>query len=228
MNRIEMLKEGHRWCLQVPVSQVVEHLAKRADTLRLSCGSNTAGEALPPHFQLKTLAQQNDTQKMSMDWFVHAHDVVGKFGFDEERVLPTTFGLNKKGGLDKYIKKAILPLYPDVVDEDGKQVLLKVDSGPGRMNVDMLASLRLQGVHLAPGVPNTTHITQETDQNYGLFKSVYCSNLHKLVTARQARRKSLSVTNLPLLVFGGYDYITKIPLPSALEKAFSKERNLAV
>jgi len=196
------------------------------------CGSNAAGEALPPHFQLKSLAQQNNTQKISVDWFAHAHNVVGKFGHEDERVLPTMFGLDKKGGmnsleLDKYIKKAILPFCPDVVDIPGKRVLLKVDSGPGRMNVDMLASLRSQGVYLAPGVPNATHVTQETDQNHGLFKSVYRSNLRRLVEARQAKGSTLSVSDLPLLVFGGYDYITKVSLPSAFEKAFSTQRNLA-
>jgi len=46
------------------------------------------------------MVQQNDTQKISVDWFVHAHAVVDKLGFGEERVLPTTFGLNKKGGMN--------------------------------------------------------------------------------------------------------------------------------
>ena len=115
-----------------------------------------------PHFQLKSLAQEDATQRISVDWFVHAHNVYGKFGHAKEHVLPTTFGLNQKGGmnsieLDKYIKQSILPLYPDVADVPGKRVMLKVDSGPGRLNVNMLATLRLQGVYLAPGVPNTTH-----------------------------------------------------------------------
>ena len=196
------------------------------------CGSNAAGEALPPHFQLKTLAKHDSNQKISVDWFLHAANVVGKFGFDEPRVLPMTFGLNSKGGmnsleLDKYIKKAILPLYPDVADVAGKRVLLKVDSGPGRMNVEMLADLRLQGVHLVPGVPNTTHVTQETDQNYGLFKSGFCSNLRLLSEKRQAKRRTIGVSDLPLLVFGGYNCITQSRLSNAFERAFSQERNLA-
>ena len=29
------------------------------------------------------------------------------------------------------------------------------------MNVDMLARLKVLGVYLIPGVPNTTHVTQE-------------------------------------------------------------------
>jgi len=90
---------------------------------------------LSPHFQLKSLAQEDATQRISVDWFIHAHNVYGKFGHTEEHVLPTTFGLNQKGGMnsievDECIKNAILPLYPDVADVSGKCVILKVDSGP--------------------------------------------------------------------------------------------------
>jgi len=196
------------------------------------CGSNAAGEALPPHFQLKTLSQSDATEKMSVDWFIHACDVLGQFGMDQVQVLPTTFGMNEKGGmnvieLDKYIKKAILPLYPDAADVPGKRVLLKVDSGPGRVNLNMLATLRLQGIYVIPGVPNTTHVTQETDQNYGLYKSIYRENLQKLSEARQRQRKTINVSDLPLLVFGGYDDTTKCVLTNAFERAFSLERNLA-
>jgi hypothetical protein len=81
--------------------------------------------------------------------------------------------MNKRAGmnaikLEKYLKNSILPLYPDIQDFPGKRVVLKVDSGPGCLNVQMLANLRLHGgLYLVPGVPNMTHKTQETDQNYG-------------------------------------------------------------
>jgi len=55
------------------------------------CGSNAAGEALPPHFQLRTLSQSDATQKISVDWFIHAVDVVGKFGFCQ-RASCATYG----------------------------------------------------------------------------------------------------------------------------------------
>ena len=90
-----------------------------------------------------------------------------------------------------------------------KRVLLKLDSGPGRMNLDMLADLRLQGVYVIPGVPNTTHVTQETDQNYGLYKSIYRGNLQLLSEARQKMRKLIMVSDLPLRVFGGYDLLER-------------------
>jgi hypothetical protein len=33
------------------------------------CGSNAEGEPLPAHFQLKSLAQTAERQRMSVDWF---------------------------------------------------------------------------------------------------------------------------------------------------------------
>ena len=71
------------------------------------------------------------------------------------------------------VEDCIVPLYPDVEDIAGKRVLLLVDSFPGRTQLDMLASLRIKCIYLKAGVPNTTHITQLTDQNYGMFKSIY-------------------------------------------------------
>jgi hypothetical protein len=67
--------------------------------------------------------------------------------------------MNEKAGmnsveLDKDIKEAILPLFPDCEDVPGKRVLLQVDSGPGRMNQVMPAvDLRSMGFYLVPGVP---------------------------------------------------------------------------
>jgi len=213
----------------------LSHGAVAANKSRYSstviCGSSASGEAIPPHFQLKTLAKSDATTRISVNWFLHSASMVGKFGFDTPRELPSTFGMNERGGmnsveLDKYIKKPILPLFPDVEDVPLKRVLLKLDSGPGRMNLDMLADLRLQGVYVIPGVPNTTHATQETNQNYGLYKSIYRGNLQLLSKARQKMRKRIMVSDLPLLVFGGYDYITKTVLKNAFERAFSLERNL--
>ena len=140
--------------------------------------------------------------------------------------------MNAKGGinaveLQKYINTAIFPLYPDIADKPGKRVLLKVDSGPGRMNIQMLAELRLKGLYLMPGVPNTTQVTQETDQSYGQYKSIYRKNLRLLSQKRQPVRMPVILTDLALLVFGGIDRITGIRLENTFEKAFSHERNLS-
>ena len=69
----------------------------------------------------------------------------------------------------------------------------------------MLAYMRALGVYCYPGVPNTTQVAQETDQNYGTFKSTFRQNLETLSLARFDLDKTLMITDLPLLVFGGKD-----------------------
>jgi hypothetical protein len=64
----------------------------------------------------------------------------------------------------------IAPLYPDAADEHGKRVMVKVDSGPGRLEIDYLAEARTLCFIIYPSVPNTMAVTQETDQSYGPFK----------------------------------------------------------
>lgn len=106
------------------------------------------------------------------------------------------------------------------------RVIVKVDSGPGRTNIEMLAYLRVVGIYCVPGVPNTTHVSQETDQSYGLFKTVFRINLETLSQARFDRKKTLQVHDLPLLVFGGEDDITKIKLQNTFDRAFCVDANL--
>ncbi len=195
-------------------------------------GSTAAGEPIPLHFQFKTTAKTNEGQRISIDWFRVCPRVRGKFGHEVPKDFPVTFGMNEKGGmnsveLQKYMKTAIFPLYPDIADTPGKRVLLKVDSGPGRMNVEMLADLRLQGMYLMPGVPNTTQVTQETDQSYGQYKSSYRNNLRLLSMRRQPLRKPVLLTDLALLVFGGTDRVTGSKIENTFEKAFSHERNIS-
>jgi hypothetical protein len=67
-----------------------------------------------------------------------------------------TIGLNEKGSMDmeefaKYLCNAIMLLYPNAAPEFGKWVILKCDSGPGRLNFDLLADLRSDGFILFPG-----------------------------------------------------------------------------
>ena len=128
--------------------------------------------------------------------------------------------------LDKYINSAILPLYPDLADVPGKRIIIKLDSGPGRTNLDMLARLRLIGCYVVPGVPNTTGKTQETDQNYGPFKHHYRANIRTLTQARFDKKLSIGVHDLPFLVFGGKCSKTGVELTDAFSKAFSIQRNI--
>ena len=88
----------------------------------------------------------------------------------------------------KYLEGGICPLYPEASDVPGNRVLLILDSGPWWKNLKLLASLRARGFYKITGVPNTTHVTQPTDQNHGYFKSIYRQNLKTLVKFRQVGR----------------------------------------
>ena len=214
---------------------------KSSVTTTFISGSTAYGEALPPHFQFSTKAKTIEKERVRLEAVQFMKSVRGEFGNRDDsgsyvdKVWPTTIGLNEKGGMDedefeKYILNSILPLYPDVEDKDGKRVIIKIDSGPGRLNMNLLARLRNVGFILYPGVPNTTAITQETDQSYGLFKSKFRQNLEKITQHRIKNDKTVSI--LPwmvgLLVFGGVDPVTTCTgYHNAFEIAFSKEKNLS-
>ncbi len=160
--------------------------------------------------------------------------VLGWFGCKEERAWPVSFGQNEKGGMDdvefkKYMLNSIVPLFSNARDKAGHCVLLKVDSGPGQLSLKLLAKLRLLGLILYPCVPNTKHVTQETDQNYGPFKTQFLSNLDLIVDARLLKKKSLSLqpkfVGLPL--FGGIDPETELQVDlGAFQKGFARSKCL--
>ena len=163
-------------------------------------------------------------------------NVRGKFGCTEEKTWPCTFGMNAKGGMDdcefeKYNLGSIIPLYPDAKDVPGLRVMIKADSGPGRTAASLLTKLRMLGFILYPGVPNTTSVTQETDRNYGPFKTQFRQNLERVVQRRIVMGLSTSLQPwlVGLFVFGGEDPVSKLVLTEkecAFEVAFNTEANL--
>jgi len=152
--------------------------AKSGQTSTLITGSSATGEALPPHFQFQTAAQSEDTMRLNNKMFEWIPHITGKWGHDDEHDRPCSFGMNAKGGMDdaefqKYMETSIFPLYPNARDHPGHRVMVKADSGPGRTSLSLLAKMRHLGFILYPGVPNTTAVTQETDRNYGPFKTQF-------------------------------------------------------
>ena len=207
--------------------------SKSAKTTTMITGSTAVGEALPPHFQFMTAAQTAETQRLRLEMIEWMPSIQGKFGGDENKVYPCTFGMNTKGGMDdeefhKYIVNSIIPLYPYSQDINGMQVIIKADSGPGRTCKELLAQLRYMGFILFPGVPNTTAVTQETDKNYQPFKTQFRTNLAHAVKARIEKFKSTSLQPflVGLCVFGGTCPQSKLDIPlsqSAFERGFSQE-----
>ena len=129
----------------------------------------------------------------------------------------------------QYLINLMMRLYPDAADVNGKRVIVKIDSGPGRSNMDLLARLQIRGILLYPGVPNSTSVSQETDRNFGLFKTVYRKNLEKYVHDREMAGKStsVSVALISLFVYGGIDPETNEQYQNAFQAGFLKEQNLS-
>ena len=70
--------------------------------------------------------------------------------------------------------------------------------------------MRILGFVLYPGVPNTTAFSKETDQNYGLFKSVFIENLEQLTHFCNETNNPVSLQPwiVGLVVFGGYEEVS--------------------
>ena len=186
---------------------------------------------MPPHFQFQTAAQSADTVALRIECLTYTLNTRGVFGLDEEDSIPATVGFNEKGGMDdgeffEYLMTNILPLYPHARPLPGKWVVLKVDSGPGRLNNDLLAMLRFMGFLIFPGVPNTTAVTQETDWNYNEFKTIYRTNLELAVTEKQKQGQLLSFEPhfVPWVVYGGLNEKLKFTIvKSAFQEGFLRE-----
>jgi hypothetical protein len=61
------------------------------------------------------------------------------------------------------------------------------NAGSGHLDVVSLAKLWTLGCYVFPGVQNTKHIKQETDQNYGQFKSLLRKHIHLLLNKQYAQ-----------------------------------------
>jgi hypothetical protein len=121
-----------------------------------------------------------------------------------------------------------MKLFPNAAPMKGQWVVIKCDSGPGRLNPTLLAYLRFHGFILYPRVPNTTAVTQETDQSYGPFQTAVRTNLQLIIDERIAadKARSLAPWIIGLVVFGGEDTETGLIVGSAFLKGFSTFHNI--
>ena len=87
--------------------------------------------------------------------------------------------------------------------------------------------MRAVGVYCYPGVPNTTHVSQEIDQNCGVFKLVFRENLEIISQAGFDKSKTLQIIDLPLLVFGSIDNSTNVNIRDNFPSTFSVDTNIS-
>ena len=113
--------------------------AKSSLTTTFITGSTADGDALPLHFQFCTRATMDKGKKVCFDAAECMVNVRGKFGWEEASLWYCTFGMNDTDSMDyikfeKYIMNLIVPLFPEAADCHNKRVLIKIGSGPGRLN----------------------------------------------------------------------------------------------
>ena len=199
---------GHRggcmealfYCSRLP--QTGRATVKSIMTTTLINGSTAAREAIPTHFQFSKKTQTAETEKLRVDLVAYMSHVRGKFGAPEEQASPIIIGMNAKGGMDdvefnEYLSNSLIILYLDVEDVKVKRMILKIDSGPGRLEVNLLARLRLLGFVFYPGVPNTTAVSQDTYRNYSFFKIAFRIIHDKIFQEKMLKiRKRYSIRSL--------------------------------
>ena len=94
-------------------------------------GSNAYGEALPPHFQFMSSAQTEEGKMITIECICYMKKFWGEFGMGVSASFGVTIGLNEKGGMDmkefaKYLRNAIMPLYPNAAPEFGKSFFFEM------------------------------------------------------------------------------------------------------
>jgi hypothetical protein len=159
---------------------------KSSMTCTLMCGSNADNEPLPLHIMFASKATDEQNFTVSADWVTNLPRVKVQFGHEEEKEFCASLTVNSKGGTDSRVLRQVIcfyveRLYPDASDRAGKRVLVKIDGGPGQLDIQLIAHLRARGIYLFNSVQNTTHVSQETDQNYGLFKSILRKYTQQLI-----------------------------------------------
>jgi hypothetical protein len=81
--------------------QVGISTSKMSQTITMIIGSNSWGEALPPHFQFMFSAKTDEGKQVWNDCIRYMQRTIGNFGLGEEKSLPVSIGMNEKGGMDK-------------------------------------------------------------------------------------------------------------------------------
>jgi hypothetical protein len=218
------------------VANKLQNVGEGAQKSSYSCsimfGVTYNNEALPPLIILPSTAEY---PRIREELVKRLHQIEGRFGHDKKKYFDCMIATSPKGSMtgsimNSFVQKLAL-LYPDVKDEEGYRLFLKLDSGPGRDDENVLHTARANGIYVYPGVPNTSEGTQECDQLFSYLKTLMESNRRKIFSIRSKfRAGSVSVLDLPFILFGGVFDLpdgTSIELPNAFEKAFSTQHIMA-
>ena len=124
-----------------PATKVLPQGADRTNKssvrIPIIAGSTAVGHHLPPHFQLKSVAE-DDNKRIQTAFIKGLPNVTGVYDTLGTSIgSPCSINCNATAGIDakefhKYFEDSICPQYPTASDQPGKRVLLILDGGPGR------------------------------------------------------------------------------------------------
>ena len=166
--------------------------------------TNSAGEALPPLYIFDSGAKIESNYRVKLSWLEGLPVIEGRFGCPDRVEVASFYSVRARESMDDslfndYVERVVLPLFPNINKTakfdplTGKllcgPVLLKVDSGPGRMIANMQslskrAEFLEQGLFILMGLPNATSVNQEMDALYGAFKSATYARGELILTER--------------------------------------------
>ncbi|KAI2493544.1 hypothetical protein MHU86_21011 [Fragilaria crotonensis] len=178
--------------------------------------TNAAGEVLPPMFIFDSNAKTDENFRVKNSWLEGLPTITGRFGCPTLIESSSFYAVRSKGSMDdsllnSYIEDVLLPLYPNInktasFDATGKllagPVVLKLDSGPGRIVASHESILKREGYFergliILAGLPNATSVQQEMDALYGPFKSATYSRGEMVVMRKIKERGERQGTNDP-------------------------------
>ncbi len=173
--------------------------------LTLFMAATYADEPLPP---ILILPASGDQKRIGCELISRCHQVEGSFG----HIIPKRFNpmvaASPKGSMTSEILKSyclyLTQLYPDVADEPGKRLFIKLDNAVGRNNTGMNFVARQYGIYIYPACPNTSEGSQEMDQSFGKFKSLTEINRVKIAELRANQGEAgATILDVPYIIFGG-------------------------
>ena len=176
--------------------------------------TNAAGESLPPMYIFDSGAKFEDNFQVRMQWLDGLPSVTGRFGCPEQIESGSFYSVRSRGSMDDslltdYINQVVLPLYPNISKTTAFEpttgkllhgpVILKLDSGPGRIvashdSILQREALAEMGLIIMSGLPNATSVQQEMDALYGAFKSATYAR-GELVLMDKMRKRGLAARN---------------------------------
>ena len=191
------------------------------------CYGTTPLEPMPPVIIYSTSSRNEKNMKVRPQWADGLPIVKGEWGLGQMTAMDTQVSVRIGGGVDEdlFISTVLFykTLYKDTIapkfEWDGDRIVkgpiaIKSDSGPGRQcksqrSIKFRRDMHLEGVHIFPGLPNTTSCTQEMDDIFQQFKGD-CDTQAQEVFARKTYEKAAAI-----------DYKAK-------EKELARERGEAI